>query len=673
MAESYELQSEGADEALADLNFDTDSSILIDCLLDLYVRPEFRYGVFCMTDIISFIQLSLKNRVPFYVTGSMAEGMINGADFDTMYVDPKYVVINEGLPPEKVAKELGLQARGVVTLKTLRGCHKGYYLLKHSDGSFLSADSAREACLSLTKSVKIETDTDQVTIQGPSSQYANTDNVLCLKCHQWPKDAEEFFARKRLNNWPTQEMLDKIKALGCHVVPVAHRNSVYPQAEFRLSFSLPERYLARSFNESQARCYYLWKEIMYRHLKKNSDGTDRTENILCSYHFKTAMFWMCENRPAIFWNQNTLILVTEVLNEIENYLSKQSCPNFFLPENLMMDHYLQDQCEKQLRIIQDVKKNLSVNILQCLSFIALQDYIPPLLECIKKVHGKKEMKAVISEASRTIPGAVMNDSSLARVHRQRHLVPLMLKVVEVVQGYGKDITERNYDVCYDCIDRLEVLVDRRTPVYVVAAFRKALYRGLGYLMNNEAYSTNTEDPRELLDKAEDYYKLSRDMPDIIYDGGIAGDAYLAYMYYIRKDYPRAKEITQKALPENGKMPNGEQAMLSMDVFFSRVNPMDKLPPPLVQYDENLSSLMESGHFKSIQIDPNVLLVYIGIQTDPLSQHFKHLFYQFEDYFKQKYPAELTLGGKTHWRDFYETKETYRKLFAAMKVRGELDQ
>lgn len=120
-----------------------------------------------------------------------------------------------------------------------------------------------------------------------------TDMVYAYQCKKWLRGNRSWLNRSRKYNWPTPNMIKEMEGLGFFVVPVGHPKSGERQNEWRISFSLQERYLVQSFNPTQFKCYVLLKfinkDIIFHFIKKKS---------LTSYHLKTCMFYMIENTPS---------------------------------------------------------------------------------------------------------------------------------------------------------------------------------------------------------------------------------------------------------------------------------------------------------------------------------------------------------------------------------------
>lgn len=60
---------------------------------------------------------------------------------------------------------------------------------------------------------------------------------------------------------------------------------------------------------------------------------------LCSYYGKTIIFWLIEEKPRTFWNDSLVEILKVILYKLRQFLIAKSCPNYFIPQNHMFDHF----------------------------------------------------------------------------------------------------------------------------------------------------------------------------------------------------------------------------------------------------------------------------------------------------------------------------------------------
>ena len=121
-----------------------------------------------------------------------------------------------------------------------------------------------------------------------------------IKLRHWPQGAHKIWSsRKRM--WPTEDVVEEIVNGGCHLVP-----KMSPRVpccdHWRLSFSLPELYLAKARNHGQNLTYFIFKSLYYHKIKCIS-VEDET---LPSYLAKTTMLYACEQTPTDEWTDENL-------------------------------------------------------------------------------------------------------------------------------------------------------------------------------------------------------------------------------------------------------------------------------------------------------------------------------------------------------------------------------
>lgn len=155
------------------------------------------------------------------------------------------------------------------------------------------------------------------------------DKVECIRSDYWPPFASSF--EKRCHLWPEPSIVHDIVKNGCHLVPKGHKLGIHGKEEWRISFATAEKRLVYSMNHSQFLLYGLMKLFMKEVINR---GVEENDELLCSYHMKTAVFWVlqqsvlpeCNSRSFLqcFWICFKLVI---------KWVYEGVCPNFFIPEN----------------------------------------------------------------------------------------------------------------------------------------------------------------------------------------------------------------------------------------------------------------------------------------------------------------------------------------------------
>ena len=238
------------------------SSFLSPLLNDVVGTPEMvriRQDYCRILDEVNSSSTSLRT----YLTGSQAEGLhLPGSDEDLMFDvndhDHIHVVQDIHAMSSMTTGSLLLFTIdkvpiGFATLKLLNTVpHRVPQLLKDAyqemDGSlYLSSFLYVHNMVSIGN----ERMNCNLTRQGPSvetqySEYDKTmpykDNVMSINCAYWPSTASEWRIRLRRYGWPTSDDISSIVDFGCHLVPIGHPNSPRNMMEWRISFSLAEKF-----------------------------------------------------------------------------------------------------------------------------------------------------------------------------------------------------------------------------------------------------------------------------------------------------------------------------------------------------------------------------------------------------------------------------------------------
>lgn len=196
------------------------------------------------------------------------------------------------------------------------------------------------------------------------------DLVLSMMCETWPECASEWLTRERKHGWPSAELIDKCKSMGFLVVPVGHPSSDEPYIQWRIAFSHQELLLVRDFNSVQMKCFVILKFIKKEYIQRFIK-----EETLSSYHCKTCMFYCIENTPIELWvPENLAYCVLICLRQLCLWVSKDNCPNYFIPGENMFDRIRSDALKKglliNLRATMSTYENHTKDLLKRLMYFA---------------------------------------------------------------------------------------------------------------------------------------------------------------------------------------------------------------------------------------------------------------------------------------------------------------
>ncbi|XP_062614232.1 uncharacterized protein LOC134275966 [Saccostrea cucullata] len=181
---------------------------------------------------------------------------------------------------------------------------------------------------------------------GVSDGETEYDIAHCFVSDFWPQPATVWIYR--CHSWPQPHIVDDIVKNGCHLVAIGHTLGNHVHNEWRISFSLAEFKLVCAMNHCQFLTYGLLKlcltEIM-------NNGLSDEDKLLCSYHMKTAVFWVIQQNTLQQWcPQNLLECFWVCFKLILKWVYEGVCPNFFIPQNNMFLSKVHCETKHQLFI-----------------------------------------------------------------------------------------------------------------------------------------------------------------------------------------------------------------------------------------------------------------------------------------------------------------------------------
>ena len=193
---------------------------------------------------------------------------------------------------------------------------------------------------------------------GPVSGFWKTKSSLSMKygleCTIWPVCAATWVSRERKYNWPSQEMVENCKSLGCLIVP-PEQDGMQKAYLWEVLFALQERLLITEFNSTQMKCFTLMK-LMKAELLSNGNGSE----ILTSYHCKTCIFYTIENTPSDFWKPKNLVsCLIACWKLFLCWIERAYCPNYFVPARNMFNGLPTEEMRKRGEQIQMILADLN--------------------------------------------------------------------------------------------------------------------------------------------------------------------------------------------------------------------------------------------------------------------------------------------------------------------------
>ncbi|XP_071124029.1 cyclic GMP-AMP synthase-like receptor 2 [Mytilus edulis] len=270
-------------------------------------------------------------------SGSFGEGLeMRGSDLDVMYVNKK-VEVYENVQTSLNSNVFHLSVEtddvkaGFAQLHVKQDYSQSLveYIEEHNGKHYFSSTLSKQA-------VKRHSNT---VIHGPciSDKDGSCDLALCLHCTSWISQASQLITRSN-NSWPSYKVKQRIIKHGVLFVPVGVKGSPKENIEWRISFSVGEKFLINTFTHTQLLCYALLKIL----LKDVISTYTKCEDLLCSYFLKTVMFWISEELPQSIWKPENLIhCFMRCLRRLIYSVDYTICSHYFIPENNLFENKIE--------------------------------------------------------------------------------------------------------------------------------------------------------------------------------------------------------------------------------------------------------------------------------------------------------------------------------------------
>lgn len=208
----------------------------------------------------------------------------------------------------------------------------------------------------------------------------------------WPPMAGEFQTRKRSHNWPSKGTVEKVLAMGIHIVPMANGASSAADIEWRMSFAAAEKKLIlEEIDDSQRQCYLLLY-LLFLHTF--------SEGMILPCHLKATFLYTCEEIDPRMWHKNPTYSCFLVFDRILDGIRQKNIPCYFLRKNNMIDHLSDLQLSQLERRLMSIRKKPAEELFSLGDNYTLLDVFPynldvkrvfaPVMESAKKYENKAQ-------------------------------------------------------------------------------------------------------------------------------------------------------------------------------------------------------------------------------------------------------------------------------------------
>ncbi|XP_069107323.1 cyclic GMP-AMP synthase-like receptor 2 [Argopecten irradians] len=306
-----------------------------------YSDTESDFDLLCILPALAINSDDIKASKPLFSTKS-----------DFGYTE--FLLENGPFPGYKYLKLIGIVDNVVLCTQTFSGCE----YLRNYHSLFSTTDSKLQFEIHGPALNRVYT----LQLSNNKTFSVNKDLVPVIYCRFLPADYDEWCNRNRNHNWPPPWIIEATKKQGCLLVGVGHPASDTPAIEWRLSLSKTEFLLTKSFNHVQMKCYVMMKLVLKRIIQP------QMKDPLSSYHVKTVMFWMSEEREEQFWRPDNLAeCLISSFKKLKDYVDNKNCPNYFLTDVNLLDGKLdEDIHQKVIEILDSIITEGPMVVYRCL-------------------------------------------------------------------------------------------------------------------------------------------------------------------------------------------------------------------------------------------------------------------------------------------------------------------
>ncbi|XP_061196669.1 uncharacterized protein LOC133204942 [Saccostrea echinata] len=468
----------------------------------------------------------ISNFLPVY-TGSYSEGMPNSSDTDRLLIAKWINVQEEGSIIPDVNENSKHDTMNL--FYTTEDCHFGYIKIVISKGIkhiFSDAQIRRYKRVSYLRSDTFIHDMKTwigapplSELQGPSITYSgyegfSYDDVYGVRISGWPSLAKDTLDRC---NQRTKIVL---QTSDVYAVPVGYTLSKTNDIEWRLSFTMAEKVLMKKWSKTHLNCYYLLKQLKTIHLAD--------PDCLKSYHIKTVLFWMTEVLPITYWcRENLLKLFAKSLHILQWFLFQHWLPNYFIPENNMIDHKSREECQ-----------NVSIKISSLLT--GKMELVIAELLCEDRI---EEIYEFVGLKRSVLPPRTTKICILIEKYIQTLYAEISGNLLDEADKLSS-LTMCTIENLCQCKAMEEIIQDLQNFLTkeVSGSFSVILRRQVADFYHSQK-------TRQSYEKAEKLYKdcLSLRYPSGFDDNFISGVAHLAFFYYLNGNFIAALDSIEPTL------------------------------------------------------------------------------------------------------------------------------
>ncbi|KAL3881829.1 hypothetical protein ACJMK2_028221 [Sinanodonta woodiana] len=531
----------------------SDLSLIISNVLSIYWNPNRLNKCKTFAVLKDEINAFLWNYTSIQ-TGSMTEGTnIKGSDRDEMLVLPRilgvkdasYLQHNSAGHFSYFKMDLERTRAGFCTLPllTLDDYHivhginftVGDCLVTVGDVKYLSSERFVNAVVAFHAITspwkargKIDPDvyrhgpcatTDLEGIDDGCNDYGESDFAFALECQSWPDPADEWITRSRLHGWPSKDLMDRMKKMPCHILPVGDPGSKHTDIEWRFAFVYQERELLWNFSSTQLQCYTLLKAL--KKVYVNPLFSDE----ISSYHLKTTIFWLIEDEgPGIWTDSNLFHCIVICLDKLKGYLNAAYLPHYFFRKRNLLFNKLKmaDDRHSLISVLTKVQENIVQSVCDVL----------PLLGSPSILSEKLKEETPFGMSLSLFAGIIEEAFGLGKI---RTFLDILFRVQKCSILFTNSMVP---NVPVEFLETLHLkFCSLRLDEGILQAVKTFLRVRIALLLHTTAHETEDESSKlKFLSNAERIFNDTSDLD------GMSGHLYLATFYLVRGEIQLSKAI-----------------------------------------------------------------------------------------------------------------------------------
>lgn len=163
-----------------------------------------------------------------------------------------------------------------------------------------------------------------------------------VQCLTYPFNNRWKESRKGFD-FPSRSLITSIIKTGCTLIPKSHPRSTFPEIEWQFDFSMAEHLIFKSLTEAQIHGFRIIKvlvENVVHHLP------------LKTKHIKSVFLMACEKMASSDWETNFSGCILYALDYLLSCLKSRFLPNYFIPENNLIDCHREDDISTMCTLIE---------------------------------------------------------------------------------------------------------------------------------------------------------------------------------------------------------------------------------------------------------------------------------------------------------------------------------